>query len=569
MIPSRDLTLLPENNAAYSRNTWLYRGNIQGYKSPLTRYNLTTSAQSVYRIPLGSATDYAGSKWVELSDIYTNVLWSPVVADQYNRYYFFSPSGTPQYSPLSDIQSGVAKLTLGVPTPTITPYITEIPAATKPTNPISETRSYVYTWVTVYGEEGAPSPPGIITGTVGSTYSLTLTAPTSQQLANRRISQVRIYRTITDAAGTANYYLVATLNYTSISFIDSTLDTSISSNNILESNYWTPPPALQGCVLMPNGIMAGWANDNEVWFSEPYRPHAWPATYAISVPYRIVGLGVINSSLIIATEGSPYIATGITPESMSLSEGPMQEPCISRNSIVSAPEGVYYASANGLILVTTGGAQNVTKQLLTREDWGKLNPSTFVAGRYGSAYVAFTRNTSLGNGSGDNGIVIDNSGPNVAFNNLRFNGAVKNVVQDAMTGNLFIVSGTTVTEWDAQAATTQQPYIWRSKVFQMPYKREFVAALIYFDVPTSVTITPTEATRNTAQPQTFDATKQYFLLRVYADNRLVMTREVIKSGELIMLPSGFKANFYQFEVEGQVVISNIQVATSVKELRSV
>jgi hypothetical protein len=281
-------------------------------------------------------------------------------------------------------------------------------------------------------------------------------------------------------------------------------------------------------------------------------------------------MGVVNNSLVIATEGYPYIATGITPSSMSLSAGALCEPCISRASIISAPEGVYYASANGLVMVNTGTAAVVTEKLLTRQDWTALGPANFIAAQYGSAYVAFSRNTNLANGSGDNGIVIDPAGQNVTFCHLRFPSAVKNVIQDEFTSNVFVLSGTTVHEWDDRTASAALPYIWRSKLIQMPYRREFAAALIFFDVPASVTITaPTEATRNLAQPQTFNAATQYLIFRVYADNTLVMTREIQKSGELIMLPSGFKANFYQFEVEGQVAVSNIQIATGVKDLRAV
>lgn len=570
MIPSRDLTLLPENNAAYSRNAWLYRGNIQGYRSATTRHTCSSSAvQSIYRIPLGDVTDFTNSVWVELGNKDTNVIRSPVVGDTYERYYFFSPDEVPKYSPLAAIQSSTAKLSLGIPTPMVAPSVAEVPASSPPASPVSETRSYLYTWVSQYGEEGAPSPPTVVTGTVGSSFTITVTPPTSGQLANRNLTSVNIYRTITDAAGTSNYYFVGSILNTVTTFSDNLDDPTVSANNQLESNYWTPPPNLKGCVSMPNGMLAGWTNDVEIWFSEPYRPHAWPAIYTITVPYKIVGMGVVNNSLVIATEGYPYVATGITPSSMTLSASALCEPCISRGSIVSAPEGVFYASANGLVMINSGVCEVVTSKIITRVDWNQLGPASFYAVRYGNAYLAFVSNGYLSDDSGDNGIIIDPSSPNVIFTHVLFPSLVKNVVQDEFTSNVFVISSNTVYEWDDRGGSAQLPYLWRSKVFQMPYKREFAAALIYFDVPSNVTITPpSDASRNTAQPQSFNPNTQYFLFRVYADSRLVMTREVQKSGELIQLPSGFKANFYQFEVEGQVAISNIQVATSVRELRS-
>lgn len=567
MIPAREASLLPEKFASYSRNTWLYRGSLQGFKSPLTRYTTTSSGvQAIYRIPLGAATELSNSKWVELATEYTDVLWAPVIGDAYQRYYFFSPTQAPQYNPLSAIQANATLLTLGIPTPTAAPTI----AVVASTNTETVTRSYVYTWVSAYGEEGAPSAPTVVTGRVGSTFNVTVTAPTTAQRQNRNLTTVRLYRTVTDAAGRAAYYLVAAFSNNTVLFADNISDTAVTSNGQLESSYWTPPPLLKGAVAMSNGIIAGWANDNEIWFSEPYRPHAWPATYSISVPYKIVGLGVVGTSLVVATEGPPYLATGITPASMSLQDLPLPEPCVSRGSIVSSADGVFYASANGLVQVNNGVARLVTQNLLTREDWGKLNPASWTAGKYGTSYIAFCKNGSLSNGTGDNGVIIDASNENVMFSQLRYPTTVKSVSTDNYTGNVYILSDTNVSEWDAQGSTTQQPYVWRSKLYQMPYKQEFVAAIAYFDVPSSVTIpTPTDATRTITQPHSFNPNTQYFIIKVYADGVLRATREVQRSGELILLPSGFKANYYQFEIEGQVAVKNIQIATSVKELRQI
>ena len=253
MIPSRDLTLLPDNNAAYSRNTWLYRGNIQGYRSATTRRTLSgSSVQGVYRIPLGTATDFSNSVWVEFTDANTNVIRAPVVGDTYERYYFFSPSTVPQYSPLSDLQTNAARLTLGVPTPVTAPIVAVVPPSPVPSNPVSETRSYVYTWVTEYGEEGAPSPATVVSGNVGSSYNITVIAPTTANKANRRLSKVNVYRTVTDAAGNATYYFVTSFLNTVVNFLDAVTDTTVTANTQLESNYWTPPPSLKGCVAMSN-----------------------------------------------------------------------------------------------------------------------------------------------------------------------------------------------------------------------------------------------------------------------------------------------------------------------------
>ena len=60
-------------------------------------------------------------------------------------------------------------------------------------------------------------------------------------------------------------------------------------------------------------MIAGW-KDNEVWFCEPYRPHAWPVKYVVNVDYPIVGLGTIDQSCMDADVGaSPTVVVEHSP----------------------------------------------------------------------------------------------------------------------------------------------------------------------------------------------------------------------------------------------------------------
>ena len=51
--------------------------------------------------------------------------------------------------------------------------------------------------------------------------------------------------------------------------------------------------------------------------------------------------------------------------------------------------------------------------------------------------------------------------------------------------------------------------------------------------------------------------------------QLVCAREVRSSGELLRITVGYKAERWQFKFMGRVVVSNLQVATSVHELANV
>ena len=423
------------------------------------------------------------------------------------------------------------------------------------TDAVSEVRSYVFTFVTEFGEEGPPSAATLATGAVASTWTITIQGPTASQTYRRSLTKTRIYRTVTSSAGAASYYFVDEVPITQTIYSDTKLDTDITGNNQLLSTSWTPPPGdLQGIVALPNGILAGWRS-NELWFSEPYRPHAWPVAYQISVESSIVGLGVVGQTLIVCTSTFPYAATGINPSNISLSKIGVYEPCLSRGSIVSSTDGVFYVSPNGLMLAVPGRVQNISRAFLTKDVWvPKFAPDTLRAARLGLAYFA-AGTTS--------GVLIDPADPRIALSTLSFSSTVTNLQIDNWSGEVLTIQNNKLYWIDLGDTSIRQPYLWRSKILQPNNKRNLEAVKVFFTVPSDA---PTLAsTPNNNLNQTL-AANQYGLLRVYADNRLVLTRELRVSGEQIRLPSGFKADFWQLEIEGRVPILNIQAATSAREL---
>jgi hypothetical protein len=425
------------------------------------------------------------------------------------------------------------------------------------------TRSYVYTYVTEFGEESAPSPAVVKTGAVADSWVLTLQEVPESVTTDRLIEKRRIYRTITASNGVSSYFQVAEIDYDQLVYTDNASDEDISGNNILESTLWTPPPAdLKGWVAMPNGILAAW-RDNEIWFSEPYRPHAWPVSYQVSVDYPIVGLGVMGQTLIIATKGSPWAATGVNPSSISLSKINSFEPCQSRGSIVSTPAGVYYASANGIVVAVPGQVRLITTELISPAQWQENHDlGNIKAVEFEGGYLAYEISTT----GSTSGFYINAAQPRIGYNELTdsSNGLV-NVCFDPWTAQPLIIRNGYIYIIDHPDGTGQQPFKWRSKKFALPSRKNIAAMKVRFDIPSDA---PTlSSTRNTASPQTL-ASDQYALLRLYADGDLVTTRELRSSNEYIALPSGFKANQYQVEIEGRVSIFDIQMATSSKELKS-
>lgn len=456
---------------------------------------------------------------------------------------------------------------------------------------LQEARSYVYTYVTAYDEESAPSPATVVTGWSNGTWTLDLfTPPPDQMGVTRNITQTKIYRTITSLSGSTTYYFVAEQAVTLPTYVDNLSDDTIVSNPLLQSQLWTPPPEnLQGIVSLPNGFFAGW-KDNEIWFSEPYRPHAWPASYVLTAEYPIVGLGVTGNAVVACTSGAPYIAQGLSPGNMGATKVAHSEPCHSRGSIVSNNDGVYYTSPNGLILVTQSGTvQNTSDPWITRERWKSLTPnrnlrSVFLASSYyslgcvrgsdnGVAQQGFTIELNAADAQSF-GIWPQPGGHRVGFSKLNGpNGFdVVNVFLDPWSGVGCILQNHGVYYFDFEdQAPVMQTYIWRSKKFQQKSKKNFEAMRFWFETPAgtpALNAMRLEAATNDPVWASLPADR-YGIVRVYADDVLVTTREIRVTRELLRILSGFKSETWWFEIEARVPISNFQFGTSVKALAQV
>lgn len=572
MRPAIDETLLPDTAAAYSQNCYMYSGNLRGYPETKVLHTLLSGASTTaFRLPetYDDPTYLYGGAWMEFENADTDVVRAPVFGDTYDRFYWASTSDVPMYNTRARIENGDNAWVLGVPTPA------SLGLSSTGGVGAAVTRTYGITYVSAYGEEGAMKASAAVLGKVDDTWNLVIPAVGASDDGgagdDRNLTHINVYRTVVGTSGVATYFFVAQLAASATSYADTASDSAVSINAQLESQYWSEPPTdLEGFVVMSNGFLAGWRG-NEVWFSEPYRPHAWPASYALTVEYPIIGLGVSNQTLVVCTSGYPVTMTGNHPAYMTQAKLNSFEPCTSRGGIISAPEGVYYTSPNGLILVANGNADNITKALLTRDKWQGLTQNTkFKAARLGTAYYAFGSvqvgvfedtafdvSDATGGFTGEDfsgsrlGIMIDMQNERVGFNLLDSEDYISDVFNDPWSGEVFIVRNGEV-QWLDQVDpfSLKEEYTWKSKKFQMPAKKNLSAAKVYFT------------------PQDGVSEDDYGTITFYADDQAIITHDLTTSGKLLRLPSGFKADFWQFEVTAQVEISSIQFGSTPKDLRN-
>jgi hypothetical protein len=119
-----------------------------------------------------------------------------------------------------------------------------------------------------------------------------------------------------------------------------------------------------------------------------------------------------------------------------------------------------------------------------------------------------------------------------------------NLYNDPWTNEVLVLRDNKVYWVDVAGDAAREEYVWRSKRFQPTIKKNLEAMKVYFDNP--------------------EGLASFGTIKIYADGRLAATKTLLASGQLIRLPSGFKAEFWQIEITSRVSISSVQMATSVK-----
>lgn len=542
-MPIRDLRLLPDVNAVEAVNIDTDGGALKGIGSPSLIQDLAPTTKYVYKLPYDKVTgdplspsNMLDAKWLEFSDIHTDVVRTPNVNDSFDRYYWASPSTGFKYATRAELLSTGPSAGIGVGIEVPTTAMNVAPAGGDPDAP-NITRAYMQTFVSVYGEEGQPGPAVDATGKADASWAISDIAQPVNAPGTTEIDRIRIYRTITSASGVTTFFLVTTLPVGTLAYVDELSDATVSANTIIESTLWAPPPdGLEGVVAMPNGIFVGWVG-NTLYFCENFRPHAWPAEYALTVQYPIVGLGVFGQTCVVCTTGNPATVTGTRSSTMALTQSTVALPCRSRRGIVSALEGVYFPTTEGLVLIGPGGASIVTEQVISKKQWEEIYKPSTLKGYYSRGMYGALRETD--------GFILTREGV------ISTDGFTAPVTfgTDNWSNNIWLIEDNKLRLWD-DVASPRKAYRWRSKEFVLPRKGNLAVAQVFFDENT---------------PLGGEAVN----LKVWADRVLVYDQPVVRSGEEHKLPSGFKCDIWQFEVSAAVRVHNLNVASTSMELAGV
>lgn len=529
MFPKVSARLLDEHAAQVAENCWL----DTGYPRPLPEPRLVAGV-NVFPVNTRSIWRYDTNRWFAWSSD-VDVVRSPLASDTLNSI-IWTGQDYPRHTSTAIMQGhgfagpGAPPVSrrLGVPAPTIPPTTSAGDLSDPNEDSVAEHHSWVYTFLTDLDEEGPPSTPSAVVqrgfNMDGTIQPVTIGMPTGVT-GSYGVTRKRLYRTATGTAGVTTWRLVATIPLSQAEYTDTTLTANLGG--ALVSEQWDPPPEdLAGLISLPNGVLAGFRG-RDVHFSVPFQPHAWPGDYIQTLDDDVVGLGNFGTNVLVGTRGKPMLISGADPARAFPSQMEFEQPCAAKRSFATVDrQGVVFASTEGLVLVTPGGGEFISRAAYDRRDWKKLKPEEFRAVYHDGSYVAFstTRATAL---NADNNGSIDSA-----------DAGVRAVYRDSIDDAVYIVGADRrLYEWatDVGDDDTAREFTWKSRL-ETGIRRTWSAAqVIAEDYPVE--------------------------LKLYGDRKLVFTKEV-EDADPFRLPDSLERHAnWEWEVSGQHGVEEVRIGS--------
>lgn len=526
-MPRVDKRLLQPDQAQTARNCWLTSGTIRPIPA-LIDLALPTGGQNdtLYR--------FSPTQWFAWN-IDVDVAPYPAVEDT-TRRTVWTGEDFPRMTSLTIMGafSGVGtpvSRRLGIPAPTDPPMVSVRMLAVDAVDDQvpTEFHSYVYTYLSDLGEEGPPSPPSSTIERAYSTDGAIQTVDVSNLSTGVTgpygITKKRIYRTITGTSGETTFQLLAEIRVTSPSYVDSKLGSELGTD--LLSASWDPPPDdLTGLIALNNGILAGFVG-KDVYFCEPYQPHAWPKDYIQAMDADVVGLTSFGTTVVALTKGDPGLISGSHPATMTSADLEINQSCVSKRSIARLGEvGAVYASPDGLVLVGPGVGKIISKEAFSLREWRDLGPENMMAFYHDDHYVAFL---------GDRAVSYTETGGLVEFDD----DDVTAGYVDRENDQLFVIDSGRIKEWstiapDGYTGSYRQAR-WRSKV-HVGSPRIYTAAQV--------------------KAKTYPVA-----LKVYGDGNILAT-VTVSNRDPFRIPNVLKYyGDWEYEVEGTVEVEEVRIGT--------
>ncbi len=423
--------------------------------------------------------------------------------------------------------------------------------------------SYVYTFVSAYGEEGPPSAASTVVTTDDNQNVSLSNLQTSHSNSNINLLKKRIYRSNT-GSNTTQFQFVAELALSVTTYTDISKNSELAE--VIPSSTWIGPPdddtalypdgPMKGLCALPGGIFAGFTG-KRICFSEPFLPHAWPANYRLAIEEEIVGMKVVSNGILVTTKSVPYLVTGSGPDTMTAIRIESSQANLNKRSIVDMGPFVIYASPDGLIAAEGTTVRNLTEGIITPSQWqANYYPATITGFLWEQRYVGF-----YNTGSGYGGFIFDpRVGDGTSFVDLDAGGLIRGGHTDPDDSQLYLIISNTIKKF--QGSGTNLTFNWKSKEYVMPK-------------PISMGFVKVEAESYPVR------------VKVYGDGSVIYNASIAASGSvfavtgttpsfsstsipepILRLPASVHKTF-AVEVEGATIVNEICVGESIDELRNI
>ena len=458
--------LLADQFGQIAENVDLESGRLVSIKEDSDVYTLQNSTRrSIYY--------YRDTSWLEWNEDNVSVVPGPIPGDTTDRLYF-TGDDYPRVGNVSTLVSGSAgypvnSFRLGIPAPASAPTTAKSGTADATQTPSDV--SYVFTFVSGFGEEGPPSPASAVfeltdTETVVVTMGSSLSGNFNFGATSGALR--RIYRSNTGSTNTT-FQFVGEVPYATQTFTD-TKDAA-QLGEVLPSGTWIGPPndnatlypdgPLKGLIPLAQGVMAGFTG-KRFCLSEPFLPHAWPISYRITTEEDIVAIASTANGVVAMTDGQPYFITGTDPSAMTAIRVDLAQACVNINSVVDMGDYVLYAGPDGLCAVQSASGQVVTKGLVSVAQWNdEYYPTAIRAFKYEGTYVAFWKS-----GSNHGGWVYDPRGDENALTTLSASAEIRGGYMHPKDGELYTIVGNKIKKYRGGSANKTATF--KSKKFVTP-----------------------------------------------------------------------------------------------------
>jgi hypothetical protein len=408
----------------------------------------------------------------------------------------------------------------------------------------------------------------------------------------------RLYRS---TGTTGQFQLVednieASTRWSAGTYTDTLADSAIAGDELISAT-WQPPPAdLKGVIALPSGSIAGFSG-NEVCFSEPFQPHAWPPEYRMrSQGYPVVSLGLYTSGIVVGTTGVPLVLLGHEPGQMAAQPAEGSYPCLTKRSMVSLGDKVAYATEHGMATIGDSGVDILTKDWFSRDEWDTYKPETM--------FSAFIRGRiyTMSDSQGDSPQMLifdflDKTGLTTAYINATC------LFADKLTGKLYISDATNhdIREFDPPGGLYMQQD-WMSKEFVLPEPVNIGAAKVNFDsrfsqqdilnlqaqYDAAVAANTALISSGDAGGQVDDEQVNFYSVNgsdlvdvsppetespgvsftLYVGGKVMFSSNITSSSGF-RLPSGYKTDTFAVRVQGQSLVKSIELAETMQGLKGV